>query len=173
MRTIPQRILIVGISCTGKTTLAKQLHQRLQLPHVDLDDLYWLPDWQERPLEDMRNQVRRIVEQPQWIIAGNYQRTQDLSWPHADLIIWLDFPLWTIYQRLLQRTLKRLLWKQPCCNGNYESWQTAFFSRQSMFIWVKQTAKRTRARYHKQLTTTPKMVRLSSAQKVKLFLKQL
>jgi adenylate kinase family enzyme len=173
MHTIPQRILIVGISCTGKTTLAKKLHQRLTIPYTDLDDLHWLPGWKERPIEELRAQVKHLVEQPQWIIAGNYQRTQDLSWPHAELIIWLDFPLWTIYQRLLQRTLQRVLWKQSCCNGNYESWKTAFFSRQSMFVWVKETAQRTRTRYHERLATTPQMVRLRSTREVKLFLKQL
>jgi adenylate kinase family enzyme len=167
MHSTPQRILIVGISCTGKTTLAKQLHARLGLTYTDLDNLHWLPGWQERPIEELREQVKQIVKQPQWIIAGNYQRTQDLSWPRAELIIWLDLPLWTIYRRLLQRTLTRLIWKEPCCNGNYESWKMAFFSRQSLFFWVKETAQRTRNRYRERLGDTPQMVRVRSAQQVK------
>jgi adenylate kinase family enzyme len=36
------KILIVGTSCTGKTTLGKRLNEKLNLPHFDLDDMHWL-----------------------------------------------------------------------------------------------------------------------------------
>lgn len=43
------RIVIVGTSCAGKTTLGKKLAQESGIPYTDLDDLHWNPGWTETP----------------------------------------------------------------------------------------------------------------------------
>ncbi len=40
-----KRIVIIGATGSGKTTLARQLAQTYGLPYTDLDDLYWNPGW--------------------------------------------------------------------------------------------------------------------------------
>lgn len=35
------RVAIVGTSCSGKSTLARELSRRLGTPHVELDELFW------------------------------------------------------------------------------------------------------------------------------------
>jgi adenylate kinase family enzyme len=40
-----QRILVIGSSGTGKSTLARQLASKLALPIIHLDKEYWLPGW--------------------------------------------------------------------------------------------------------------------------------
>jgi hypothetical protein len=46
------RVVVVGSSCSGKTTFAKRLAATLGHPHIELDALNWLPDWVQRPEEE-------------------------------------------------------------------------------------------------------------------------
>ena len=39
------RVVVVGTSVSGKTTLARSLAGKLGVPHVELDSLYWEADW--------------------------------------------------------------------------------------------------------------------------------
>jgi adenylate kinase family enzyme len=39
------RILVVGSSCSGKTTFARALAGILGRPHIELDALHWGPNW--------------------------------------------------------------------------------------------------------------------------------
>jgi adenylate kinase family enzyme len=47
-----QRIVVVGTTGSGKTTMAGQLAGRLGYPHVEQDALNWGPDWTMRPNEE-------------------------------------------------------------------------------------------------------------------------
>ncbi|WP_262355798.1 shikimate kinase, partial [Klebsiella pneumoniae] len=44
-------INVVGTSGSGKSTLARRLAHRLELPWIELDRLYWRPNWQGAPDE--------------------------------------------------------------------------------------------------------------------------
>ena len=43
------RVVVVGTSCAGKTTLGGRLGKVLGVPHVQLDALFWGPNWSVRP----------------------------------------------------------------------------------------------------------------------------
>ena len=38
------RVVVVGTTCSGKTTYAGRLARALGAQHVELDALYWLPE---------------------------------------------------------------------------------------------------------------------------------
>ncbi len=42
---IIQRVVIIGSSSSGKTTLGKKLANKLSITHEELDALYWEPNW--------------------------------------------------------------------------------------------------------------------------------
>lgn len=88
---IGQRILVVGDSNTGKSTLAARLASELGIAFVELDALYGLPDWQERSTDDFRNQLREHLSVTgSWVAAGNFSSHSHVHWPLADTMIWLD-----------------------------------------------------------------------------------
>jgi len=84
-----QRIVIVGPTGAGKTSLAEQLVDRRHLPAVDLDVLFWGPNWQPVGKACFRARVDGVTAQERWIVGGNYSVARDLIWPRADTFLWL------------------------------------------------------------------------------------
>lgn len=114
--SVGQRIVVVGSSSSGKSTLAGRLAERLRIPHVELDALYWGPAWTPVDLETFRERVRQAVSAGAWVLDGNYlQHQQDVSWPVAETVVWLDVGLTTLLRRCIGRSWRRwrrdeLLW---------------------------------------------------------------
>jgi adenylate kinase family enzyme len=146
-RVPPRRIVVIGTSGSGKTTLADLLAGRFGLPHIELDGLHWEPNWTEAATPIFRQRVAAAVAGDAWIVDGNYSKARDLIWPRADTIVWLDYPLWLILWRLLRRTSRRVLWREPLWNGNRERLLAQIASRDSIFLWVLQTYGRRRREF--------------------------
>ena len=100
-----KRIAVIGCSGSGKTYLAKKLSEVLDLPLVHLDQIYWNPGWVPSTEEEFARTQREIVEEPSWIIDGNYNASIDIRIEAADTIIWFDFPT----HRCLIGTLARII----------------------------------------------------------------
>lgn len=133
------RVVVVGTSCSGKTTFAHDLAARLQIPHVELDALYWLPDWIEREPSEFLALVDEKTAGSHWATDGNYKTARDLLWSRATAVIWLDYGFPLVLWRSVKRTVHRAFTGQKICNGNVESWRIAFFSRASIILWVIST----------------------------------
>lgn len=113
---IGRRVIVVGDSNAGKSTLAARLAAHLGAPHIELDALQWEPGWRTADPEIFRERVRQALAAESWVLDGNYRRQQqDLSWPLADTVVWLDLGLPTLIRRCLARSWRRwrsreLLW---------------------------------------------------------------
>jgi adenylate kinase family enzyme len=147
-----QRLLVVGTTGSGKTTMASRLAQKLDLPHTELDALNWGPDWTMRPNEEFRALVDQASNQDRWVIDGNYSRARDITWPRADTIVWLDYSLPRVLWRLWWRTMDRTLTRKELWAGNRERLYTHFFTRDSLFLWALKTYKRRRREYPELLS---------------------
>nr|WP_242032880.1 AAA family ATPase [Oscillatoria sp. FACHB-1406] len=141
------RISIVGTTGSGKTTLARAIADRLQIPHVELDALQWEPNWVAASDEVFRDRIAHSLQGNRWVVDGNYSRVQDLVWGKADTVIWLDYPLPTIMRQLFKRTVYRSLTNQELWNGNRETWRMSFFSRDSILLWALRTYRKRRRTY--------------------------
>lgn len=116
-----RRIIVVGPSCSGKTTLAAELARRIGCPFVELDALFWKPGWTPPPDDEFRESLVKAHSGDAWVSAGNYLRhTQHLTWPLADTIIWLDFPLHVTTTRVLARSWRRWRSRELLWGTNYE-----------------------------------------------------
>jgi len=98
------RILIIGCSGTGKSTLARRLGKLCDLPYIDTDAMYWRAEWTPVPAAEV---VKALpLNSDRWVIDGNFADCRDDVWRQADCIIWLDYPLWRVLCRVTARNLK-------------------------------------------------------------------
>ena len=145
------RIAIIGTSGVGKTTLARRLSGRLDIPHIELDALHWKPNWEPAPDEEFRERVGEATAASSWISDGNYKVVRELVWGRATHVVWLDYPFPLILGRLLVRTFRRGIWREPLYNGNRESLWTAFFDRESVLLWAIQSHPRNQREFSERL----------------------
>jgi adenylate kinase family enzyme len=98
-----RRIAVLGCGGSGKTYLARQLAQVLDLPLTHLDAVYYGADWRPVPPEDFARTQHDLVQQPGWVIEGNYASTLPVRLAAADTVIFLDLPAVTCLTGILQR----------------------------------------------------------------------
>jgi adenylate kinase family enzyme len=135
---VKRKIAMMGPSCSGKTTLAPRLADRLGVPHIELDALHHRPNWQEAPAEELRHEVEAaLAGLDGWVADGNYMDKLG-TWliDQADTVVWLDLPLRVTLPRMWRRTTTRIrvgteLWD----TGNRETWRTFIFSKDSLLFW--------------------------------------
>jgi adenylate kinase family enzyme len=167
---LASKIAVVGTTCSGKTTVARRLAEQLGVPHVELDALHWGPGWSEPTAEAFRARVEESLAVDGWVADGGYHgKLGDLVLERAELVVWLDPPLWTILRRLSARTLRRIRGREELWGGNRETWRGAFLSRDSLFLWALKTHRPRRQRYEDRLQRFD-VVRLRSAAEAEAWL---
>lgn len=157
-----KRLVVIGVTSSGKSTLAQRLAKRFNLNLVELDALHWEPNWQSAPLEVFRLRVERATRAERWIVAGNYHIVRDLVWPRAESVIWLDYPFLTVLWQLTGRTFHRWWTQELLWGTNRESVWDHFrlWSKDSLFNWLFQTYWR-RKREYPMLLSQPEHQHLS------------
>jgi adenylate kinase family enzyme len=131
------RVVVVGTSCSGKTTYARRLASTLATDYVELDSLYWGPEWTPRP--DFQENVRLAVQRPRWVIDGNYSAVRDVIWRRCTTIVWLDYPFIRVFARALRRTTRRIITRERLYSGNRETIANALFDTKGIPWWVVRT----------------------------------
>jgi adenylate kinase family enzyme len=142
-----KRIHVIGTSGSGKTTYARRIADRLRIPHVELDALFWQPNWTESPVDEFREKVREALKGDAWTVDGNYSKVQDIIWGRADIVVWLDYPFMTIMGRVIWRTFRRGLTREVLWSDNRERLWGNLFSKDSIIRWSMTTYKRRKRDY--------------------------
>ena len=113
------RVHVWGNSCSGKSTLAAELGDVLDLPVVELDALNWQPGWialRDTAPDEFDARVAAACTGDRWVVAGSYSGTSlRLVWPRVQSVLWLDLPRRLLIVRVIRRTWRRarsreLLW---------------------------------------------------------------
>lgn len=102
-----KRILVVGCSGGGKSTLSQKLAQQFQLVYISIDrDIRWLPGWVPRDRAEQRQRIVERVAVDRWIMDGTGPSTFDIRVPRSDIVIWVRMPrllcIWGVVTRWLK-----------------------------------------------------------------------
>jgi len=112
------RISIIGLSGSGKTTLAEMISKKLSIPHIHLDR-FWFEaggsklstnsshEEDERAREYMKKMILIELSAVSWVSDGFYSRLQPEISSRADVVLFLDIPLWRRLLNHAKRMLKR------------------------------------------------------------------
>lgn len=152
----PTRILFYGVTGSGKSSAARAYAAASGLPEFSADDdIGWLPGWQQRTVEQQRQIAAEIAAHDRWVLDSAYGVWRDIVVPRAELVVALDYPRWLSLSRLVRRTFRRVITKEPVCNGNIET-PGRLFARDSIFYWHFNSFARKR-RVFKEWQSNPDM----------------
>lgn len=65
-----KKIIIIGVTGSGKSTLSEKLSQKLNIPYIQLDSLYWKPNWEGSSDEEFFAKISKAISQPSWLLMG-------------------------------------------------------------------------------------------------------
>jgi adenylate kinase family enzyme len=162
--------ILASASCSGKTTLGRELARRLSVPFVELDALNHGPDWAQATPEELRARVEPVLAEPGWVVDGGYRsKLGDLVLENADVVVWLDLPRLIWLPRLVRRTLGRVVRRERLWNGNRETLRNGFLARDSLLRFALRTYPDRLRRYPEELARF-ELVRLRSPREVERWL---
>ena len=108
--TTDLKIFITGNAGAGKTSVAKQLGEKLQITPLSLDGIVWQSGWKLTSELERIAGINHITKTKKiWIIDGVSKYVMDM----ANVIIFLDIKRSTCYLRLIKRNWKYLLKSRP------------------------------------------------------------
>lgn len=80
------RLMVIGCSCSGKSTFSRKLAEITGLPLTHLDRLFWKSGWIEEDRDIFLTKQKSIVRQDKWIIDGHYRSTMEMRLERAQVI---------------------------------------------------------------------------------------
>ncbi len=132
-----KKIVIVGVSASGKSTFARQLAEHTGLSLTHMDTVWWKRGWVEVSDEDATKQLDGITQNPEWIIEGYIPHgARDFVFERATSILYLDYSGRVAAWRYVRRWLKHRKKARPELEGSPDTFKWYFMKR----VWTKREA---------------------------------
>ncbi len=142
------KVNVIGTTGSGKSTFTRSLAAKLNVACIEMDKLFWKPNWEETPDKEFFAALEQALQQKGWVLDGNYTRTIPIKWKDVDTVIWLDYGFFTNLFRISKRSIQRTLsgdelWEGT---GNRESFRK-LFSQDSIMLWFFKAYAKNKKRY--------------------------
>ena len=114
------KIYIIGPVASGKTTLARQLSEKLDRSFWSLDEIVHKKDAScplgncMRQTEERDKMFQIILEQPEWIIEDVGRKCFSEGMVQADRIVLLDVPTDVRIFRIIKRWIRQKIGLEKC-----------------------------------------------------------
>lgn len=168
MDNLGKKIVIVGVSASGKSTFARKIAEKIKLPVIHVNTIIWKPGWQPIGNEETAKKLKKIGSKEEWIIEGYITKeVRAFIFDRADTIIYLDYPPIVATLRYLKRWLKHRKNPRPELTGSPEKFDWEFMK----LVWNKQEAVSLN-KFLGQIKEPNKLMKLTSVRKTEAFLKQ-
>ncbi len=176
-----QRVSVVGNSGSGKSTTSKSLAHILHVPHIELDALHHLKQWEPIAPERFHSLLEDVTSGERWVIDGNYRLVVQFGpvWERADTVVWLDFPRSVVMRQIIIRSVRRVLLRQELWNGNREHFRNlvSWDPEESVIRWAWTHHKDYKVRYTNAMNSQDfshiRFVRLQNRRQVETWLSEL
>jgi adenylate kinase family enzyme len=169
MTNLGNKIVVVGVSASGKSTFTKKLALKTNLPATFMDAIMWKPGWVYIGDEETIKKLDEVSLTDKWIIEGYISKNaRTFLFGRADSIIYLDYSPWVSSWRYIKRWWKHRKNARPELEGSPEKFSFKFLK----LVWTKGEA----ISLNKFLNTDEnqnKIIKLSSPKETKAFLDNL
>ncbi len=138
------RIIVLGPSGTGKTTICRILGEKLGLKALHLDSIYWKKNWNNIGKVEFDNYMKDFFRKNRkWVIDGNYTNNRHFQYrlDLADTVVLLDFGLQVSLKGIHERAEKykhrsRADMAEGCVEGIDQEFlqYTAFYKNKGRYV---------------------------------------
>lgn len=163
------KIVVLGVSASGKTTFARKLSEKTGLPVTYMDEVMWRPGWKYIGDVETAAQIEKVSNNDSWIIEGFIDKNSQKSlFEKADTLLYLDYPGWLSAWRYIKRWLKHRKTPRPELPDSPEKFSLEFLLR----VYKKKEVYRLEKLF-KAVDFSAKTIRFKSPKEAKQFLVQL
>lgn len=151
LQALGNRIMVLGPSNAGKSTLALALSEKLDLPTVHLDQLQHLPntDWRVRPEAEFKALHDHAIMANKWVMDGNYSRLMPRRFERATGAILITSNHWLRLARYLKRSLINPAARAGSLDGGQE------YVKWEMINWILFKTPGNSVRYSNMIRNVP------------------
>lgn len=169
MQGLGKKVVIVGVSASGKSTFARTLAEKTKLPLTLMDSIMWKPNWNYVGDEETVRKIDEISSHPEWIIEGYISKeARSFLFERANTIIYLDYSPLISSWRYIKRWWKHKKSPRPELDGCPEKFDLKFLK----LVWTKGEAI-TLNKFLKLVENQNKILKFHSPRQANSFLKEI
>ena len=169
MRSLGKRVVVVGVSASGKSVFSRKLAQRTGLPLKHMDSIIWKPGWVYAGDDVVDRWLEEVTTEDSWIIEGYITKASRTTvFERADTILYMDYSPWVASWRYLKRWWRHRKDARPEIEGCPEKFSFKFLK----LVWAKGEAI-TLKQFLKNVGDQSKIVTLRSPREAKKYLTSL